>query len=105
LWRVLFLRGFVMRAARYSGVTVMTGGGESIYEPQIRKHVVNALAPVPLLWVANPVDLGTLELARSAACCSNARALKTSALAEFGADGVWGSLFTSLTKVSCPSRQ
>jgi tetratricopeptide (TPR) repeat protein len=62
---ILFLRGFALRARRYEGVQINHGGGPATHEMVERPRLARLLAPVPLLWVANPVDSGPLEAAKA----------------------------------------
>ena len=57
---VLFLRGFNNRIARFDQGSVMTGTGN--LELFALTHVVASLAPMPVVWIVNPVESPALDL-------------------------------------------
>ena len=59
---VLFLRGFAYRSEYYRGGTVMRGSGANLGESLEKRKLVARLAPVPVVWISNPVESGPLEL-------------------------------------------
>jgi tetratricopeptide (TPR) repeat protein len=59
---VLFLRGFAYRAHHYAGVSVVHGGGDQLGEKIEKQRLVEKLAPLPLLWISNPVDSGPMDI-------------------------------------------
>jgi len=72
---VLFLRGFGSRPQYYSGVTVVAGGGKQFEEKIEKKRLVQKLAPVPLVWISNPVDSGPMDIVEAGMDRMDANAL------------------------------
>lgn len=58
---VLYLRAFAYRTRAYSGGTVTHGGGPSLEEIPEKQRLASKLAPVALVYIANPVDSAPLE--------------------------------------------
>jgi hypothetical protein len=79
---VLFLRGFAFRARYYTGATVVHGHGRELEEGIERERLIEKLAPVPVVWIANPVDSGPLDLAKA-----NLREVVIQADAQAGTSG------------------
>jgi tetratricopeptide (TPR) repeat protein len=60
---VLMLRGFGMRMIYFAGASVGYGGGVQLHETTERHRIAQELAPVPVVWIANPIDSGPMEAA------------------------------------------
>jgi len=60
---VLFLRGFAMRGQSRPDMLATAGQGASLEEGLAKQRLVADLAPIAVVWIANPVDSGPLELA------------------------------------------
>ena len=56
---VLFLRGFAYRPQYYAKLSIMHGS--DVQETIEKERHAQKLAPVPLVWISNPVDSGPLE--------------------------------------------
>jgi tetratricopeptide (TPR) repeat protein len=56
---VLFLRGFAYRPQYYAKLSIVHGS--DVQETIEKERLAQKLAPVPLVWISNPVDSGPLE--------------------------------------------
>ena len=56
---ILFLRGFGQRALYFEAATVTQGDCNEMVE---KKRLIQKLAPVPVVFISNPVDSGPLSL-------------------------------------------
>jgi tetratricopeptide (TPR) repeat protein len=56
---ILFLRGFAYRPQYYDKLSVVHGS--DVQETIEKERYAQTLAPVPLVWISNPVDSGPLE--------------------------------------------
>lgn len=64
---VLFLRGFAYRARYYEKATVNFGSGDNLRETTEKRRLVAKVSPTPVIWIANPMESGALELATAEA--------------------------------------
>lgn len=55
-----------MRELSYPGITVSYGGGSEFAEGLEKHRLATKLDPIPLVWIANPVGSGPLELQKLA---------------------------------------
>ncbi len=55
---VLFLRGFAYRAHYLTGITIVSASGSDLSEKTNKIRFARLLAPVPLVWIANPIESG-----------------------------------------------